>query len=81
MNFKQILDFSALCLKWWNQYSSPMKVKLLHQNVLHLYKAEHIEAMTKDLNNITKSVSYDLLVPWLGTGLLIRYSNFRSVFV
>lgn len=66
---------TSIVQKWWQTYKSPMKVKFMHKWSIHLYKAEHVEALLKDLENITKSRDYEMVQDWLGTGLLTRFAS------
>ncbi|XP_050678949.1 cytochrome P450 4C1-like isoform X1 [Leptidea sinapis] len=51
-------------------YGDAVRVHLFHQPYVIIYNPKHIEAVLTDPDLITKGVSYDYLVPWLGDGLL-----------
>lgn len=65
-------EMTELLLAIWQLYNSPMRIKLFHKYFVHVWKAEQVEVILKDANNISKSQDYKLLMPWIGQGLLVR---------
>ena len=60
---------------WWRQQTPIMLVWILQRPEVHILTPETAGSVLRSTSNIDKGTSYELLHPWLGTGLLTASGN------
>lgn len=68
---KDPAEVTKQVFEWYQTYGSPTKFKFGPFANVHLYRADHVEAILKSTTNITKSRDYEMISDWLGHGLLV----------
>ncbi|CAK1581343.1 unnamed protein product [Parnassius mnemosyne] len=65
------IDLFNLLLDFPKKYGYRYVIKVFGRRILHIYNVKDIEIVLSHSKNITKTMPYSFLEPWLGTGLLI----------
>ncbi|CAG5059001.1 unnamed protein product [Parnassius apollo] len=65
------IDLFNMMLEFPKKYGYRYVIKVFGRRIIHIYNVGDIEIVLSHSRNITKTMPYSFLEPWLGTGLLI----------